>query len=65
MCSQGYMFEYPAPPLNDSCMQLIFTEWLLHVKHGSKHGDKMMEKIPVFMEYFLFFFLVGEADKKL
>lgn len=45
-------------------MQLIFTEWLLHVKRGSKHEDKMMKKIHVFMEYF-FFSLWGGRQKTL
>lgn len=44
-------------------MQLIFTEWLLHVKRGSKHEDKMMKKIHVFMEYF-FFSLWGRGRQK-
>ena len=46
-------------------MQLIFTEWLLHVKRGSKHGDKMMKKIHVFMEYFFFFPCRGGKQKTL
>lgn len=40
----------------------MFIERLLPAKHGSKHGDKVMKKIHVFMEYF--FFLVEDTDKK-
>lgn len=61
MCCLGYIFIWRHISSTRQLIQLMFIKCLLYSKHYAKHGDNVMKKTHVFMEYL--FLLRGKWAK--